>query len=292
MSNQATPEQPLEHKAASVQRPKPIWHKRIQQIDAQFKEVIMPDTDGDTPSQDTEWCEVIYKDGNKRRIRFHDYNELYEVPGLYEAVFYEHLRCCSPSRVIGLLQDVMHDHGDSPSSLRVLDIGAGNGMVGDELKIRGCDHLVGVDIIPEAADATHRDRPGLYKKYFVTDLTDPPEQVEEEMRRHELNCLCVVAALGFGDIPPMAFLKGLDLISTPGWMAFNIKETFLAEKDTSGFSALIRQLARDEVIQMQAYRRYRHRNSISGEPLHYLGVVARKLQDVPDEVMDFWKNRD
>ena len=73
------------------------------------------------------------------------------------------------------------------------------------------------------------------------------------------------------------------MIETPGWIAFTIKEDFLRERDTSGFSQLVRRLSRDEIIQTQAYRRFRHRISMTGEALHYVAVVARKLHDVPDE---------
>jgi predicted TPR repeat methyltransferase len=167
----------------------------------------------------------------------------------------------------------------------VLDLGAGNGMVGEELHARGARTLVGADIIGEAREATLRDRPEIYKDYVVADFTDLDERIEERLRKYNFNCVTSVAALGFGDIPPKAFLKAADLCDTPGWLAFNIKEGFLAERDSSGFCKLIRQLAREEVIQIQAYYRYRHRLSATGEPLHYVAMVARKLRDVPDELM-------
>ena len=52
-----------------------------------------------------------------------------------------------------------------------------------------------------------------------------------------------------------------------------------------GFLPLIRRLVREEIIQFQAYRRYRHRLSITGKPLYYVAVVARKLEDVPDHFL-------
>ncbi len=106
------------------------------------------------------------------------------------------------------------------------------------------------------------------------------------MRRLDANCLTTVAALGFGDIPPQAFVKALDLIATPGWLAFNLKEDFLRERDTSGFSRLIRRLNRDGYIQTLCYRRYQHRLSVTSEPLHYVAVIARKLKDLDHELME------
>jgi hypothetical protein len=51
-----------------------------------------------------------------------------------------------------------------------------------------------------------------------------------------------VAALGFGDIPPLAFFAAVKQIRTDGWLAFNIKESFLDHSDQAGFSRLIREL--------------------------------------------------
>ena len=123
----------------------------------------------------------------------------------------------------------MREQGQSPDDLRVLGLGAGNGMVGDELQSLGVDTIVGVDIIPEARSATMRDRKAIYQEYLVTDMTDLPTDEAQRLVSKELNCLTTVATLGFGDIPPKAFSTALSLISTPGWLAFNIKEDFLQE---------------------------------------------------------------
>ncbi|HUT58206.1 MAG TPA: class I SAM-dependent methyltransferase [Phycisphaerae bacterium] len=265
----------------------PRWLSRIDEIDSPVDEIRFPRPDGYVPTQDRERFEAVIN-GERRRMRIHDYHEVYKVPGLYERVVYEHLKCCSPSRVVGMLDDVMDEFDDNPADLKVLDVGAGNGMVGDELERIGVESIVGMDIIKEAKVATLRDRPGVYDAYLVTDLTDLPEEHERLLREKQFNCLTVVAALGFGDIPPKAFVKALDLISTPGWVAFNIKEQFLNEQDDSGFCELVRQLSRDRVIQMQAYRRYQHRVSIAGKPLYYVAAVAKKLMDIPDHIMEAW----
>ncbi len=95
------------------------------------------------------------------------------------------------------------------------------------------------------------------------------------------NCLTTVAALGYGDVPTDAFVEAYNLIDTPGWLAFNIKENFLDDmEDHTGFAGLIRRLMRQRRIEVQAYRRYCHRLSIHGEPLFYVAMVARKLKGV------------
>ncbi len=236
--------------------------------------------EGQGMDQDEEWCEVQLN-GRWQRFRFHNYHELYNVPGLYEALFYRRLKCCSPDRVVNLLDDVMSDFTQSPEDLRVLDVGAGNGMVGETLRKIGVPHVVGVDIIDEAREATLRDRPDVYSDYHIADLTDLSPEQEEALAREQFNCLSVVAALGYGDIPPEAFINACRFIEHNGWLAFTIKESFLSEdEDPSGFAGLIRELIRSGAIQIQAYRRYCHRLSARGEELHYVAMIARKLAEV------------
>jgi len=272
----------------SISETNSVWKDRYEKIDRNFDSVRMPDLDERLP-QDEEWCEITV-DGEKKRVRFHDYGELYEVPGVYEEVFYSKLKCCSPSYVVNLLQSVIEEGGENIEDQKVLDVGAGNGMVGDELATRGVEHMIGVDLIPEAREATLRDRPGLYDDYFVADLTDFPKENEDKIRKAELNCMTTVAALGFGDIPPLAFLKAMELIQTPGWMAFNINENFIKDDETSGFNRLIRFLSREEYILIHAYRRYRHRLSVSGDPLYYVVMIAKKIKPIPDALLDDWKD--
>ena len=261
-----------------------VWQDRLERIDCDFEDIRFPDS-VNRVDQDEEWCEVQIN-GADRHIRFHDYSDIFEIPGLYEELFYDRLKCCSPSYIANLLESVVREYGESTDEFVVLDVGAGNGMVGDELQRHGVRSIVGIDIIPEARDAASRDRPDVYDDYRVTDLTDLPEAEEECLRRTEANCLTTVAALGFGDIPPLAFAKALDMIATPGWLAFNLKESFLREQDTSGFSGLVRRLNRDGYIQTLCYRRYQHRISISGDQLYYVAVIAKKLRDLDDDLLE------
>lgn len=246
--------------------------------------VIRFPSDLQVADQDTEYCEILEK-GQWRRVRLHDYNEIYNVPGLYEHIFYSVLQCTSPQRVVGLLSDVMKDWRQHMTSLSVLDVGAGNGMIGQELRQRGVRNLVGLDLIPEARTAAHRDRPGLYDDYLVADLTALDDAQCATLAAAEFNALCTVSALGFGDIPARAFANAYNYVSDGGWIAFNIKETFLSGDDTSGFCRLLRAMTDSQMLQMEAYRRYSHRLSIHGKPLKYIAMVGRKLQNVTEEMI-------
>ena len=262
----------------------PQWRRRLARLRSQVDQISIPDIVSREMPQDREWCDVMVA-GKRRRIRFHDYHEIYGIPGLYEKLFYEKLGCCSPSRVVQLLEELLVEFGDDPRALRVLDLGAGNGMVGDELYARQVQRIVGIDLLREAKEAAGRDRPEVYHNYLAVDLTELPKEVEEYLRGQRFNCLITVAALGFKDIAPTALIKALDLVDTRSWVALTIKEDFLREQDDSGFATLIRQLNRDEILQIQAYRRFRHRFSITGDPLFYIAMVARKLADVPEALL-------
>jgi hypothetical protein len=234
--------------------------------------------------QDAEWCEFYTPDG-WQRLRLHDYADIYRVPGLYEHIFANLLECTSPQEVIGLLGTVLKDWPDSPTAMRVIDLGAGNGMVGEQLRALGVRELAGVDLIPQAAEAAHRDRPGMYDEYVVGDMTQPSETDLRVLKSIEPNCLATCSALGFGDIPPAAFANIFNLVSTPGWIAFNIKERFLSGKDDTGFCRLIRAMTDQGIIQIQSYRRYQHRLSVTGQKLHYVAMVARKMGSIHESMV-------
>lgn len=236
-------------------------------------------------AQDSEWCEVLLEDG-WRRFRFHDYADIYKVPALYESLFYRKLRCNSPRRVVELLRNVLRESRVDPESLRVLDVGAGNGMVGQELRVIGAQRVVGIDIILEAAAAAERDRPGVYDAYHVADLTDLDEQTDAALAQEDFNAMTTVAALGFGDIPPRAFMTAYEHVAPGGWLAFNIKEDFLEGADDTGFSRYIRGMIDAGAIRMHAYRRYCHRLSVAGERLFYVAMIAQKHEPTPREVID------
>jgi predicted TPR repeat methyltransferase len=242
-------------------------------------EIRLPEATGDL-TQDEEWYELSV-DGETRRVRFHDYAQTYSIPGVYERLFYDTLKCDSPRTVCGLLGEHLEDEGRDPSELRVLDVGAGNGMVGEQLAGMGAEEIVGVDILEEAAQAAERDRPGLYEDYLVVDLTDLSEPQREELRSRRLNCLTSVAALGFADIPPAAFAEAYNLIEDGGPVSFSIKEEMLSGEDSSGFSRLIDEAIDEGALELKAERRYRHRLSLSGEPLYYVAMVAEKAHDLP-----------
>ncbi len=165
----------------------------------------------------------------------------------------------------------------------MLDLGAGNGIMGEELRRIGIARLIGADIIPEAYDAYVRDRPSLYDDYLVCDFADIDETTRKELEEWSFDCLTTVAALGFGDIPPQAFVNAFNLIRPDGWVAFNIRDTFLDQRETTEFSRTVRELVFTDYLEIHHLERYRHRLSIDGEPIFYYAIAGRKTADVPEE---------
>lgn len=227
----------------------------------------------------------IEQDGSIEKIRFHDYDKIYGVRGLYEHLFCERYKCKSPEVVCGLLEKQLKHEGVDHGELAVLDVGAGNGMVGEELSGLGVKPIVGIDIIEEAKVAVMRDRPDIYNEYHVADLTDLPSAEKSSLANYSFNCMTVVAALGFGDIPPAAFAGGFNMIAPEGWIAFNIKEDFMAEGDKSGFANLIDRLASDGILDIQERHRYRHRFCQDGNPLYYYAVIGKKMGEIENDML-------
>lgn len=242
-------------------------------------EIALP-APGDALEQDEEWVVVNTATG-WRKIRLHDYGDVYAVPGLYERWVYDIFRCASPAKISELLSRALAESATTPESLSVLDLGAGNGCVADTLQDLGIETFIGVDIYEEAAEAAERDRPGLYTDYIIGDLTALHDEGRGILSRHAVNCLTCVAALGFGDIPPEVFAAAFNEIEIDGWVAFTIKEDFLSTADDSGFSRLIRRMLAEDALELVARESYVHRVSTDGQELIYEALIGRKRANVP-----------
>ena len=231
-------------------------------------------------SQDSEWF-VVKHSGAWRELRLHDYPDIFSIPGLYEKVVYGILECNSPEVIKEELASAIHAAGEDPVGMTVLDLGAGNGVMADELHGAGVGvaregGFIGADLIPEAAEAAARDRPGLYDEFVVGDITDLPPKEQAKLQSARVDVLTCVAALGFGDIPPEAFTTAFEHVRPNGWVAFCIKDEFVSSVDRSGFSDLIESMVKKAQLRIVTKRRYVHRRAFSGRPLHYVAYIARK----------------
>ncbi|GAB2465492.1 class I SAM-dependent methyltransferase [Jatrophihabitans fulvus] len=182
---------------------------------------------------------------------------------------------------MGLLGDAVREAGGDPARLRALDFGAGNGMVGEELRRLGVAAVVGCDLLPEAREAALRDRPGVYDDYVAVDIVDPPEPAATTLRSAGFDTLTCVAALGFDDIPPAAFAAAFNLVGETGWVAFNLRDRYW---DTpTDFGRLLDRMVEAGLLETVSKTRYVHRRSVAGTPLEYFAVVARKHGHIPSD---------
>ncbi len=246
--------------------------------------IKLPVTEPHQLNQDESFFSLV-ENGNETTFRFHEYAEIYKRPGLYEQLFYHRLKCNSPKVVADILAKTLRNSRVEMTELRVLDLGAGNGMLGEQLHSIGVARVVGVDISEEACLACERDRPGIYDAYFVHDFGNLDDGLKQELTLWQIDCLTCVAALGFGDIPVKAFANAFNLVAPSGWIALNIKDSFLLESDSSGFSRLIKSMLVTDVLEVHHLERYRHRISIDGRPLFYYALVGKKEFDIPDKIL-------
>ncbi len=61
----------------------------------------------------------LQESGGKRKIRFHDYDEIYQVQGLYEQIFYDRLKSTSPSKVASILEAAVKQYQNNFSELTI-----------------------------------------------------------------------------------------------------------------------------------------------------------------------------
>ena len=236
---------------------------------------------GTTLEQNEEWLWVSDNGVKKRRLRLHDYATIYDMPGLYERLFCDMLKSRSWEVIPNMLSYEINKSSKEGDSLRVLDFGAGNGMVGEALLSQtDCELMIGVDILPAAKKATERDRPGVYDEYHVIDMSQIEPATRKELAEYSFNCLVTVAALGFRDITTGAFMEAFNLIRNQGWIAFNIKDKFLTNQDDTGFARLIRRMLNDDILDTRFEQKYRHRFSLDGKELYYNAIVGKKKRDI------------
>lgn len=217
---------------------------------------------------------LLHRDGGTERIVLHDYAAVYSVPGLYEEVVQRQLECASPATVAEALVEAAREHGTDPSDLRAFDLGAGNGVVGEEMRDRGVTVVAGADGIPEARDAAHRDRPGLYAHYLVGERLDVAE-VAELVRSEGLTALVAAGAVGEGHVPISALEELWGSFPDGSFLALTLKDggPETADHDVADVDGM---LARDPQTRVLVRRRFRHRMSMAGQELHYLVLAAVK----------------
>ena len=163
----------------------------------------------------------------------------------------------------------------------MFDLGAGNGVSGEELRARGVGTLVASDASAAASEAARRDRPGLYTEYLVGD-TDELPGLRGLLERHRLNALVCAGALGLGHISAAGFHRLWMLFPPGSWFSVSLHE-MLAAPGGSDFGDYLADFEHraDGGGEILVREPFRHRLTMSGEPITYVAVVARKRDAAP-----------
>ncbi len=210
-------------------------------------------------------------DGTTERIVLHDYSRVYAVPGLYEEVVQHQLECTSPQTLARALADAVAEAGATMADLRVLDVGAGNGVVGEELHARGAQVVAGTDGVEAARDAARRDRPELYETYAIAGVDEVT--VEQLVADHGLNALTSAGALGLGHVEIADVARWWAAFPPGSWFAVTVPPDVADPAGEDLLGALTAAEPTTEVVRQEPFP---HRRRMSGETLTYIVVVARK----------------
>lgn len=215
----------------------------------------------------------------RERVAFHDYAALYAVAGLYERIFCDELGMRSSQRLVGLYAEALKQLGRLPAGERVLDLGAGNGLGGEELRRIGVGRVVGVDLEPMARRAANRDRPGVYDDYLVGDLASMPETEFAALTAMEPTAVLALSALGPGHAPPAVLDRALRFLPGGGLFAFAVMPALLPESDDpvglrTGYPDFLVELFAHNADELARYD-YVHRRQTDGSDHHAVAFVGR-----------------
>lgn len=224
----------------------------------------------------------ITENGQERRLKLHNYAEVYSIPELYNYLALEKLHYKSPEVMATLLTENLQNSGESVEKLKLLELGAGSGLFGKAVAELGVTSIIGIDIVPEAAEATRRDTPGVYENYFVEDLTQLSKSTRDFLNEKKLNGFVCCSALSEGHIPVKAFATGVNLIKDRGWVLFNVAKTsYECEDNCPDFVNFYRQAVEKNYLKIHCTKSYLHRRFFNGKALEYVAILAKKQTDIP-----------
>ena len=212
--------------------------------------------------------------GDEVIVHLHDYSRLYETAGLYEQIVQELLGCCSPEVAASGLSHAIDALGIERDHLRLLDLGAGTGLVGALVRDLGVGVVIGVDALPAARAACLRDRPGTYCDYLVGDLADPAPDLIARIQRLRPGGLIAAGSLGGTHAPASALLCALDMLPIGSPVVFTVDERWTRIDGDGGFRSAIAELVGSCRLVILERSRFQHRVTTTGAPVYYELIVG------------------
>jgi hypothetical protein len=221
-----------------------------------------------------ELIEVRHDDGTVEQLRLHDYERLYALPGAYEEIVQDRLRCVSPAVIASLLGAAVDRLGRPRARVRAVDIAAGNGISGEALLAEGIRPVLGTDIVDVAREAALRDRPDVYGEYLTLDLLALDLAQERHLRSLRADLLQCVAPVGDsgGQLPQAALAAAVRQLAPDSLVAY-MHDPGPNPEDAVTYGFWRRELGSDVVATELTRHRYVHRQTVNGRPFEMNGVV-------------------
>jgi predicted TPR repeat methyltransferase len=207
-------------------------------------------------------------------VHLHSYERIYGIPGLYEHIVQELLRCSSPQVAADALAGALTTLEIDPARLRLLDLGAGTGLVGELVRGLGVETVIGLDSLAAARAACLRDRPRIYADYLVGNLAPPGPSLLERLRAQRVDGLIAAGAFGGTHMPGSALARALGLLPDGAPVVFTIAEQWTASDGPGGFRTPLAELVDSGRLRLLERSRFEHRITTTGEPIFYELVVA------------------
>ncbi len=244
---------------------------------AGLREVALPDAAAQNGKEAGYF--LVEDGGTFRQVRLRGDSRVWEWPGVYEQLVRTLLRGNAPGALSHMLDRQLRAAGRSAADLRVIDLGAGNGWMGEELASLGIPMVIGIDSVNAAVLAAERDHPDVYQSYLLLDMRRLSEAQRDDLMNYDFNCLVCVDALAADEPAPNAFTEAFNLLAPDGWVAFHLNaETAEGGRD-SRFARTVHRMIQSGAMNVATQQRYRHRFTTYGAPLFHVGVIARKVRD-------------
>ena len=169
--------------------------------------------------------------------------------------------------------------------LDILDVAAGNGIVGAELRKQladkpGIRSLIGTDLLESARSAALRDRPNVYDDYVAADLTRP----RESRLPSSSDVVVICAALGFGDgdLPLEAVDGAIALLRKGGFLAFTVNAWNQGDGCSPRWQSFMAGVKEGggchwECLEEVARQKYKHRKNVQGKWIEYMALIYKKV---------------
>jgi len=216
----------------------------------------------------------LTQNGQERKILLHDYTEMYQNPGLYEHICYQHLDYQSPRMLSAFLIEQVVRTKQAVAELKMLELAAGSGLTAREFVASGVKSITGIDNNSAAAEAAKRESAGIYEDYYVEDLTRIKPETEQSLKNKSFNCLICCSALPA--LPADVFVNALNLIRPNAWMAFNVLKDIWEDTGSAGFVNLHPWVNNHEIFEIREQRFFRRRYTTYGRPLEDVAIVGIK----------------